>query len=265
MTNTEARWRSKSGRPMPIASHLRELRRRLLISAVTILLAAVGGFLVSDRAIDLLRAPIATVAEASGRGAALNFDTVTQAFDIKVQIALTIAIVVASPVWLYQLWAFVLPALLKKEKRYAVGFLAVAVPLFLGGVAAGWYVMPHIVELMLGFAPAETLSNLGAKYYYDFVLKLLLATGIAFVLPVFLVVLNFLGVISGRAILKAWRVAILAIVLFTAIATPAADLFSMFLLAVPMVALYFIAVAVGMLHDRRVARRTALLIEGESL
>lgn len=246
---------------MSLGAHLRELRNRLIVCAATILVTAVGGFLIADRVIDLLRAPIATVAETSGRDAALNFETVTQAFDIKVQIALTLAIVVASPVWLYQIWAFVVPGLMKKEKRYAALFLATAVPLFLAGVSAGWYVMPHIVELMLGFAPAETLSNLGAKYYYDFILKLLLATGIAFVLPVFLVILNFVGVVSARAILKAWRVAILAIVLFTAIATPAADVFSMFLLAIPMVFLYFAAVGVAFLHDRRELRRQAAMLD----
>jgi sec-independent protein translocase protein TatC len=120
-------------------------------------------------------------------------------------------------------------------------------------------VWPHIVELMAGFVPAEDSSFFNARAYLDFVLKLILVIGVAFVLPVFLVLLDFLGVLSAKAIIKAWRWAILAIVLFTAIATPAADVFSMFLLAIPMVVLYLLAWFVAWVHDRAVARRSAAL------
>jgi sec-independent protein translocase protein TatC len=246
---------------MSLGAHLVELKKRLMISGIAIIVTAIGGFIVSDYIIDALRAPIVDVAENTGRDANLNFEMVTQAFDIRLQIALTVAIVVASPVWLYQIWAFLVPGLVRKEKQYAIGFIGTAIPLFLAGCAAGWFVMPHIVELMLSFAPAESLSNLGAKYYYDFILKLLLATGIAFVLPIFLVLLNFVGVLSARSILKGWRIAILLICLFTAIATPAADIISMFLLAIPMVVLYFAAAGVAALNDRRRAKRARALEE----
>ena len=257
MATRTARWRTKSDERMSLGAHLVELRKRLTIAAAAIAITAIGGFIASDYVIAALQAPIMQVAETTGRDANLNFDMVTGAFDIKLQIALTIAVVAASPIWLYQIWAFLVPGLVRKEKQYALGFLGAAVPLFLLGCFAGYMVMPHIVELMLGFAPAETISNLGAKYYYDFILKLLLATGIAFVLPVFLVLLNFVGVLSGKALLKGWRVAILAICLFTAIATPAADVISMFLLAIPMVVLYFAAVLIAFVHDRQVAKRNA--------
>ncbi|WP_394815634.1 twin-arginine translocase subunit TatC, partial [Clavibacter michiganensis] len=108
---------------------------------------------------------------------------------------------------------------------------------------------------MLGFTPTAAANFLDATTYYDFVLKLVLAVGVAFVLPVFLVLLNFVGVLSAAAIIKAWRVAILVIVLFTAIATPAADIVSMFVLAIPMVLLYFAAYGVAVLHDRSAAKR----------
>jgi len=133
--------------------------------------------------------------------------------------------------------------------------LSAAIPLFLAGCAAGWFLMPNIVTLLLSFAGDQDLSNLNAKYYYDFIVKLMLAIGIAFVLPVFIVLLNFVGVLSASAILKGWRVAILTIVLFTAMATPAADVVSMFLLAIPMVFLYFSAALIAWLHDRRAAKR----------
>ncbi|MCY7326752.1 MAG: twin-arginine translocase subunit TatC, partial [Microbacteriaceae bacterium] len=153
--------------------------------------------------------------------------------------------------------------LTRKEKRYTFGFFFSAVPLFLAGCASGFFVFPHIVEVLAGFAPAEDTSIFLAKYYVDFALKLVFAVGIAFVLPVFVVLLNFMGVISAEGILKGWRVAILTITIFCALATPAADVFSMFLLAIPMVMLYFAAVGVAFWHDRIAAKRAAkLLTEG---
>ena len=119
--------------------------------------------------------------------------------------------------------------------------------------------LPNIVRVMTGFIAPEDASIIEAKTYYDFVLKLVLAVGIAFVLPVFLVLLNFVGVVTAAQIVKGWRVAILVIALFTAIATPAADIFSMFLLMVPMIVLYFLAAGVAWLHDRRAAKRVAAL------
>ncbi len=165
--------------------------------------------------------------------------------------------------WLWQVWAFIVPGLVWKERLYAVGFLGTAIPLFLGGCAAGWYVLPHIVGMLGGFVSSEDTSIIDAKSYYDFVVKLIVAIGIAFVLPVFLVLANFVGVLSGKGMLKGWRIAILAILVFTAIVTPSADIMSMFFLAIPMVALYFIACTVALLHDRRVAKRTAALSDTE--
>jgi sec-independent protein translocase protein TatC len=238
---------------MSLGEHLLELRRRLFIAGIALVIAAVVGWLLTEFVWDQLREPIARIAEA--RNATINYPGITDAFDIRLQLAVTIGLVLASPVWLYQLFAFLVPGLTAKEKRYTFGFFFSAVPLFLGGCAAGWFVLPHIVELMASFVPAEDASIVSARIYFDFVLKLVIATGVAFVLPVFLVILNFVGTLSAAAILKGWRMAILAITLFTAIVTPAADVLSMFLLAIPMVALYFAAAGVAYLHDRRAAAR----------
>jgi sec-independent protein translocase protein TatC len=121
-----------------------------------------------------------------------------------------------------------------------------------------------MVELLASFTPAKDSIVLDARYYYDFIIKLVLAVGVGFVLPVFLVLLNFVGVLSAKAILKGWRIAVLVITLFCAIATPAVDVTSMFLLAIPMVALYFASVLVATIHDRGVARRLAR-VESESV
>ena len=245
-------------RRMSLAQHLVELRRRLTIVAVAVLIGGVGGFLLSDWVIKLLLLPIQAVAE--DRNIQLAFTTLTEQFDLKFQIAIALSLLGTSPIWLYQIFAFLVPGLTKREKRYTFGFFFSAVPMFLGGGFVGLLIFPHMVALLTGFSSdALAVTNLSARPYYDFVIKLVLAVGVAFVLPVFLVLLNFLGVVSGRAIIKGWRVAILIITLFCATATPAADLVSMFLLAIPMVILYFAAAGVALWHDRGVARREAAL------
>ena len=244
---------------MSLGEHLVELRKRLSITAVAIIVAAVGGWFLADPVWAALSEPLRVVAEAQGRDATINYTAVTEAFDTKLVISFVLGIVIASPVWLYQLWAFIVPALHRREKHYAVGFLAAALPLFLAGCAAGWFVLPHIVELLTGFAAAGTATLLTAKVYLDFSLKLILAIGIGFVLPVVLVMLNFARVITGASILRGWRWAILTITVFTAFATPAADIMSMFILAIPMVGLYYLAAGVAVINDKRYAKKEAAL------
>ena len=240
---------------MSLGQHLIELRKRLYLAAAGLLVGAIVGWFLSDFVWDQLREPIYAIINAQHRNAQINYPDITSAFDLKLKISLYVGLIVSSPVWLYQVFAFLVPGLTRTEKKYTFGFLFTAIPLFLAGCAAGWIVLPHVVELMTGFAPPEDSAFINAQGYFDFVLKLVVAIGIAFVLPVFIVLLNFAGVISAASIIKSWRIAILVIVLFTAIATPAADVVSMFLLAIPMVMLYFAAYGIAWLHDRRAARK----------
>ncbi len=279
MATRTGRWRTKADQRMSLGDHLRELRKRLFISAIAIVVAAVVAFVdwgflakllglpfaitsLTDFVRDSMRVPINQLAE--NHNATISYTTVSSAFDLTVQIGLTCAILIASPVWLYQVFAFLVPGLTGREKKYTFGFFFSAVPLFLAGGVVGWLLFPHMVELLASFTPGEDAILLDAKYYYDFIIKLVLAVGVGFVLPVFLVLLNFVGVLSAKAILKGWRVAVLVIALFCAIATPAVDVVSMFLLAIPMVALYFAAVLVAVIHDRSAARRLAR-VETETL
>lgn len=250
-------------RQMSLGQHLLELRKRLFFAAIGILLGMILGFFLSDVVLEVLRAPIETVQASRPGLAKINFTTVTEAFDLRLQIALYTGLIISSPVWLYQVWAFIVPGLTRREKRYGFGFFFAAAPLFLLGCAAGLFVLPHVVELLASFAPEEDATLFGARYYFDFVLKLIFAVGVAFVLPVFVVLLNFVGVLSASAIIHGWRIAILAITVFTAIATPAADVFSMFLLAIPMVILYFAAYGVAVIHDHRAAKRLDSVLNAE--
>ena len=205
---------------------------------------------------NVLRMPILDL-EIDGRTAQITYSDISSGFDTRVQISLFIAVLLASPVWLYQIWAFIVPGLKRREKWYAIGFLGTAVPLFLLGIYVGWSVLPNIVRLMSTFQPTEDAFLIEARRYLDFTVKLLLAIGVGFVMPVFLVLLNFIGVLRGQSILKSWRLAILLIILFAAITTPAVDLASMFLLAAPIIALYFLAAGIAVLHDKRADRKRA--------
>jgi sec-independent protein translocase protein TatC len=244
---------------MTLRQHFIEVRRRIVRIAGALLLGSVAGWFLSGFVLSAMRAPIAALAQQQHRLAELNYDNITGAFDLRIQIAITIGVVLSSPIWLYQIWAFLVPALSRKELKYGLGFFLSAVPLFLAGCAAGALVVPHIVQLLTSFAPSGSSSFIQASDYFDFILKLVIAIGVAFVLPVFLVLLNFVGVLSARTIIRSWRIALLAIVVFTAIATPSADVVSMFLLAIPMVLLYFTAAGIARLHDRRVAKAAASL------
>lgn len=273
---------------MSLGAHLVELRKRLTRAALGVAAGLIVGFAlynlswlgdlldpVLPGAAEALRGvgtwqalsgPVVSIAETMGADTvALNFTNITGAIDIQFQVALVTGIVLASPIWLYQLFAFFVPGLTGKEKRYTFGFFFSAVPLFLAGCVAGWFVLPRIVEVMFQFVPEGATTLYDVKYYVDFVLKLMLAVGIAFVLPVFLVLLNFVGVLRGMAILRGWRWAVLAIVVFTALATPAADVLSMVLLAIPMTVLYFAAVLVSLWHDRIADRRAARELGDEDL
>jgi sec-independent protein translocase protein TatC len=244
-------------RRMSFGQHLVELRKRLTRSALAVLAGTVGGWFLYTPVWEALRAPIVQIAES--RNAVLNYEGITTGFDVHMQTAIFIGVFLSSPIWFYQLFAYIVPALTGKEKRYVFGFFFAALPLFLAGCAAGWFVTPHIVILLNSFVPAEDANFIQAKDYLGFLLKLIIAVGIAFVLPVVLVLLNFLGIVGAKAILKGWRIAVLLITLFTAIATPAADPFSMFLLAIPMVVLYFLAVGVAFWHDAIAAKRAKRL------
>jgi sec-independent protein translocase protein TatC len=248
-------------RRMSLGQHLVELRKRLFRAALAVVAGTIAGWFLYDLGVwNLLSEPITKIAESRGDDAgtvALNFTNITGGFEIHLQVAIVIGVVISSPIWLYQLFAYFVPGLKSREKRYTFGFFFTAIPLFFVGCYAGWWVLPHIVQVMATFVPPGSTSFYDTKYYLDFVLKLVLATGIAFVLPVFLVLLNFVGIMQGKTILKGWRWAILTIAVFTAFATPAADVVSMFLLAIPMVFLYFVAVFIALWHDRIAARRAA--------
>ena len=237
---------------MPIAGHLREASRRGVRAAVALLIGVVVGFWLSDQVLEVLRSPIEQIAQS--QDASLNYDTVTGAFDLKLKIALFTGVILSSPVWLAELFGYVTPGLTRRERKYTFGFLAAAIPLFAAGCAFGFLLFPHMVEMLAGFSSTEDSTILNAGYYVDFVMKMVLAIGVAFVLPVFVVLLNALGLLPSRTLRRGWRAIVVVIVLFSALVTPAADVLSMFLVAAPMSTLFAAAVLITHLRDRRLIR-----------
>ncbi|MGX1702443.1 twin-arginine translocase subunit TatC [Microbacterium sp. NPDC055357] len=251
---------------MSLGGHLVELKNRLIICAAALVVAMVVAFLITDPVLHVITEPIRIVAESRGDASRveLMYSTVTSGFDLKLRMAFAIGILLSAPIWLWQIWAFIMPGLRRKEIIYTVCFVCAAVPLFFAGCATGLYVMPNIVKLMAEFVPEGAAAFYDAIYYYDFVFKLLVFVGVAFVLPIFLVALNVAGVMSGRAILRGWRVAVLIAVTFAAIATPPADVVTTLLLAGILILLFFAAAGLSMLFDRRNAKRNATLLDPEA-
>jgi sec-independent protein translocase protein TatC len=242
---------------MSLADHLRELRRRVVISIIAILLGSGVGWWKYDWIFEKLITPIKEIAAERGTtlAATVNFSGITDAFSILITVGLFVGVVLASPVWLYQIWAFIVPGLTSRERRTAILFLLAAVPLFVAGCALGYLTLPRAAHALLSFTPQDATNILPADSYLNFVLKFILAFGLAFLLPVFLVGLNAAGVLPARVMIRSWRPAVFLIFLFAAMMTPSPDPWSMIFLAIPMVGLFFGAVGVGFLLDRRRSRR----------
>jgi sec-independent protein translocase protein TatC len=252
---------------MPLLEHLAEFRKRMVRALLFILFFALVGWTFYNPIVDQLTLPICDLAETRRTGSDecgnLFVGGVLGPLNLKIKVALITGLVLAVPFWLYQFWAFIAPGLHKKEKRYSVGFIAVATPFFAMGVTLAYVVLPLAVKVLLGFTPS-TLDNLVRfDEYLDFVLRLILVFGIAFELPVILVSLNLIGLVSGRAMLKPWRGAVFGIFFFTAALTPTGDPLTMGALALPLTILYFGAAALSIALDKRKARRKSVIGDQE--
>jgi sec-independent protein translocase protein TatC len=250
---------------MKLSGHLRELRKRLFRSAFAILGGTVIGWFMFDYVFKALQEPIERVATEEGVLASVNFANLSSAFDLHVQIAFFIGLFLTSPFWLYQVWAFVAPAFRQRERKYTVAFALTSTPLFLGGAYLGWWLFPGFVKSLLSFTPEGSSNVINGSEYVLFTVRVLLVFGLAFVLPVILVLLNAIGTLSGKSILKGWRPAIFLIALIGALATPVSDPVSMFLLMIPLLAFYYLSAAIALANDKRRERKSKEKLDGEDL
>ena len=243
---------------MPLVAHLRELRQRLIKSLVAILVMTIITWNFYEPLLDILTQPfttaIANLEAKRGVDAQLTFTGVGQPFTFQLKTSLVAGIVLASPVWLWQIWAFIVPALHKIERKWSLLFGAFAGPLFAAGVVLGYVVLPKGIEVLIGFTPeiVSNLVNLGD--YLNFVLRTILVFGVAAEIPLFVILLNLVGVVSGRQLASSRPWIIIGIFAFAAIATPSTDPLTMLFLAVPMTVLYFVSEVVARTLDRRKAK-----------
>ena len=243
---------------MPLIEHFAEFRRRLFKSAVGISIFGVAGWIYYDRILNLLAGPVCDLkgVKSLANCGTLYINGVLGPIDLKFKISLIIGVIISSPIWLYQLWSFISPALHKRERRNSLILISFAIPFFSLGSFIGYRVLPFAVKVLLGFTPSNIENLIKFDDYLNFVAQMILVFGIAFELPIFLSALNFAGILSGRSILKPWRFAIFGIMLFAAIFTPTGDPFTMLLLATPLIILYLLSGAIAILNDRR---RTKIL------
>lgn len=241
---------------MALADHLRELRARVL-KVVTIVFV---GMIVAlfffkpifalvlapyETAVESLPDDIQSVATIAGVGGPLM---------LYLKLCGTTSLILTSPLWLYQIWAFILPGLHDKERKWSRVFAAIAGPLFLTGVAVGYFTLPKGLEILIGLTQADLMNLVEFGDYLSFLIRTLLVFGIAFEIPVFVVLLNLAGVLPGRALgaHRAW--VIIGTFVFAAVATPSTDPFTMLFLAVPMVLLFAISEVIARFLDRRKAQ-----------
>ncbi|MET9255927.1 twin-arginine translocase subunit TatC [Streptomyces sp. NPDC048182] len=255
---------------MPLAEHLRELRNRLAKGLLAIVAVTIVAAFFYNDIINFFTDPVLDSVGCSKSFEELanstNADPCAQItingllgpFTLALKVSLMAGVVLASPVWLYQLWAFVAPGLHRHEKKYAYAFVATGVPLFFAGAFFAYVVLPKTAEVLIEFTPFGVDNLLPLDDLLDLVTRMVVVFGLSFELPLLLVMLNFTGILTGRRMLGWWRAMIMGITVFAAVATPSTDPLTMLALAGPIWILYFGAVAVSLVNDRRRARRIAL-------
>ena len=241
---------------MTLASHLRELRYRFLVAFAAVLLTTAFCLFFEAQLLQVVLWPINRAVEIyqanrpDGR-VELVTQGITAAFALYFRVCFVAGVILACPVWLYQLWRFIIPALHTVERKVVAGYLASAIPLFLLGVVVGYAICPRGFAVLLGFNPPSVMNLNDIGTFLSFELRLLLIFGLAFLLPVLLVSLNRLGLVSGQALGKFRMPAVVLCGAFSAIATPTTDALTMLALMVPMIAMYLVAEAMCRLHDRK--------------
>ncbi|WP_156392278.1 MULTISPECIES: twin-arginine translocase subunit TatC [unclassified Nocardioides] len=237
---------------MALSDHLRELRARLLKAAFVLVAGFVVALFFFDPIFAVVNDPYQQAREALGKDRTVATTSgAAGGFLLYLKLCGLAAVVGTSPVWLYQIWAFILPGLHRNEKKWTAIFAVIAGPLFLSGIALGYLTLPKGLEILIGFTPGDLTNLVEFNDYLTFFTRTLLGFGIAFEIPVFVVLLNFAGVIKGKSLGAHRPWIIVGSFIFAAVMTPSGDPFTMSFMAIPMVILFLISEVIARVNDNR--------------
>ena len=243
---------------MSLIEHLRELRNRLFKASLAIVIGTVLAWGFYPQIFEVLSQPVNEIvekAQENGRDVRLVLGGVADAFILQIKVSVVTSMLLTSPIWLYQLWRFITPGLYRKEKLRAYLFVSVAVPLFVSGAVLAYIFLPIGLNILFGFTPLGVGNYVPVDRYLSFFLRMVLVFGISFLAPLFIVMLNIFDVLEAKAITSRWRVVVLSVFAFAAVATPTGDPVNMTLLAAPVLLLISIATFIAWLNDKRRARK----------
>jgi sec-independent protein translocase protein TatC len=237
---------------MALSDHLRELRARIIRSMLVLVVAFFVALYFYEHLYQLILDPYEQARRdlPSGTKSEPVLNGVAAGLTFQLKLCGLAALVGSSPYWLYQIWAFIVPGLHPSERKWSRIFAAIAGPLFFAGVAVGYYVLPKAITVLIGFTPADVTNLVEFTQFFSFISRMLLIFGIAFEIPLFVVMLNLAGVVSGKQLGRYRPWIIIGTFVFAAVGTPSTDPFSMLFLAVPMLVLFLAAEVIARMADR---------------
>jgi sec-independent protein translocase protein TatC len=251
---------------MALSDHLRELRARLMRSALVVVVLFFIAIFFYDRLLDLLLIPYNNALDQLGQKnveSQIVVNDITGPLMLQLKLCGVTAFIAASPYWLYQIWAFILPGLHSTERKWSRLFAAIAGPLFIAGVATCFYILPKAISVLIGFTPEFATNLVEFQKFFSFIIRMVLVFGISFEIPLFVVGLNLAGVVSGKALGRYRPWIIIGTFVFAAVATPSTDPFGMMFLAVPMIILFLIAEVIARFLDKRRGRDGAQVLSDD--
>jgi sec-independent protein translocase protein TatC len=245
---------------MPLMEHIRELRNRVVKMALGLIAGMIVGLIFNDWAFRVIEHPLCAASVDGHTGChvlglnKLVADGVLDPFNLRLEVAFIVAVVLSSPVWLYQLWAFIAPGLYSREKRWGYIFLGSAIPLFLCGVTLAYWSLTRTMEYLLHLTPSGVSNLIDYDQYLSFVLTMLLAVGLVFELPLLIIMLNLAGIMTHARFKKWRRVMIFAVFVLAGIANPSPDPITMLIIGGVCVLMVEVAEFIVWNNDRRRAR-----------